>query len=139
MKQSQFQKGNYNEWSNIVTKLLPETDTILRDMFLPKLDGALKSMLGGYADIKREELNACPFIDADSFKGVSVEITYIVEDFHVQNVPEEAVIADEDALSDYLTEKNIEIQELKIDTMTGKLKLEIAFLFPEESDRSERI
>lgn len=139
MNQPQFQKGNYNEWSKLVSKALPDADTALRDVFLPKLDGALKSMLGSFTDIKREELNAYPYMNKESFEGVCVEISYIVEDFHVQNVPDDAVSADEKALSDYLPENKIRIQELKIDTITGELRLKAIFLFNEETDNSEGI
>ena len=137
MTQSQFQKGNYNEWSSLVYKALPDADTSLREIFLPKLDGALKSMLGSFTDIKREELNAYPYMDKESFEGVCVEITYIVKDFQVLNAPDDAVSADEKSLSDYLPENKIRIQELKIDTMTGELKLKVIFLFNEETDISE--
>lgn len=135
MNQSQFQKGNYNEWDNIVTKCLPNIDTELRNTFLPKLDGALKSMLGSYTDFKREELNAYPFMDGNLFKGVYIEITYIVEDFHVQNVPDKAVSADEETLSNYLPEDKISISELKIDTGTGKLKIKAIFSFNDTEDK----
>lgn len=134
--QSQFQKGNYNEWDTTITKTIPDIDTELRNTFLPKLDGALKSMLGGYTSFTREELNAYPFLEETKFTGVCVEITYIVDDFHVQNVPEEAVHTDEESLQNYLTEGNTIIKELKINTNTGELKITVVFSFNENQEEN---
>lgn len=128
-KNTQFNKGNYNEWYNLISTQLPLVDDELRDSLLPKIDDTLKSMLGNYSDWTREELNAQPYVEDDSFKGVYIEVSYLVDDFKVQSVPKEAVEEDENAIKNYLTEDHIEITTAEIDTNSGLLKLTIIYHF----------
>lgn len=128
-KNTQFNKGNYNEWYNLISTQLPLVDDELRDSLLPKIDDTLKSMLGNYSDWTREELNAQPYVEDDSFKGVYIEVSYLVDDFKVQSVPKEAVEEDENVIKNYLTEDHIEITTAEIDTNSGLLKLTIIYHF----------
>lgn len=128
-KNTQFNKGNYNEWDDLVSTQLPLVDTTLRETILPKLEDTLASMLGYYSDWTKEELNARPYVEDDSFKGVYIEVSYLVDDFKVQSVPTEAVEEDEKAISDYMTEDNIEITSTDIDTTNGLLKITMLYHF----------
>lgn len=128
-KNTQFNKGNYNEWDTLVTKKLPLVDKTLRETILPKLDDTLTSMLGYYSDWTKEELNARPYVEEDSFKGVYIEISYQVEDFKVQNAPRDAVEEDETSISNYMTENTVEIISTEIDTTTGNMKIVLLYHF----------
>ena len=139
VRNAQFNKGNYNEWDNLVTTQLPLVDVTLREEILPKLDSVLSSMLGGYSEWSREELNARPYVDDSSFKGVYIEVAYFVEDFKVQNVPDEAVEEDEKALSDYMSGGNIEITSTEIDTNTGILKITALYHFDALKENTEEM
>lgn len=137
-KNTQFNKGNYNEWDDLVSTQLPLVDTTLRETILPKLEDTLASMLGYYSDWTKEELNARPYVEDDSFKGVYIEVSYLVDDFKVQSVPTEAVEEDEKAISDYMTEDNIEITSTDIDTTNGLLKITMLYHFDDfEKEETE--
>jgi hypothetical protein len=136
-KNTQFNKGNYNEWYNLISTQLPLVDDELRDSLLPKIDDTLKSMLGNYSDWTKEELNAQPYVEDDSFKGVYIEVSYLVDDFKVQSVPKEAVEEDEKSITDYLTEDHIEVTNTEIDTNSGLLKLTIIYHFNEDEIETE--
>lgn len=137
-KNTQFNKGNYNEWDDLVSTQLPLVDTTLRETILPKLEDTLASMLGYYSAWTKEELNARPYVEDDSFKGVYIEVSYLVDDFKVQSVPTEAVEEDEKAISDYMTEDNIEITSTDIDTTNGLLKITMLYHFDDfEKEETE--
>ena len=136
-KNTQFNKGNYNEWDDLVSTQLPLVDETLRETILPKLEDTLTSMLGYYSDWTKEELNARPYVEDDSFKGVYIEVSYMVEDFKVQSVPTEAVEEDEKAISDYMTEENVEITGTDIDTTSGLLKITMLYHFDDYKDEED--
>lgn len=139
---TQFNKGNYNEWDSLICIQLPLVDKVLRDTLLPKIEDTLTSMLGYYSSWTKEELSARPYVEEDSFKGVYIEISYIVEDFKVQSVPIEAVTEDETAISNYLCGDNIESVNTEIDTTTGLLKISALYKFTitkEEDNSNDKV
>jgi len=127
----QFESGNYNSWYESVTNTMPKINNVVRNDIIPSLDTVLNSMLGQYSDIIKKSINMSYIINDTSIDGMLCNILYYIEDFKVQNVPDEAVKKDTDAISYVFNDKKYKIREIKINTNSGELNIIFEFMYDE--------
>ena len=107
---SQFKKGNYNAWCKFITKVLPTTDTILREKVLPQFDAVLASMLGRNRHVSREELKVEPVKGSElGLTAIKYTVVYSAQEMKVP---------------DFLGIPEIIVNSFKIDNKTGMLELQ---------------
>lgn len=117
-----FNKGNYNKWDEFVYETLPNINKLIRHEIIPQIDGVLISMLGDRSNIFKESINVTQNCDK-KLSSISLDISYIIEDWKVFNAPATAIEADEKSLMDSLSNDRYQLQSLNIDTRTGELKI----------------
>ena len=122
---SQFKKGNYNAWCKFITKVLPTTDTILREKVLPQFDAVRASMLGANRHVSREELKVEPIKGSElGLTAIRYTVSYFAQEMKVPDAPEKAVEADTQAiLKVFLEIPEIVVNSFKIDNKSGLLEL----------------
>ncbi len=123
---SQFKKGNYNAWCKFITKVLPTTDTILREKVLPQFDAVLASMLGRNRHVSREELKVEPVKGSElGLTAIKYTVVYSAQEMKVPDAPAKAVETDTQAiLNVFLGIPEIIVNSFKIDNKTGMLELQ---------------
>ena len=137
MVTTQFEQGNYNEWYNSVIFLMPKINDLIRHDLLATLDETLLAMVGGYSDIKRDAIDMVYMLDDDAMSGITCKLSYIVDDFKVNNAPDEAVVTDQNAIKGMFEGKPYTIRELTIDKTTGKLSMTVDFFYKQLEDKKE--
>ena len=123
MKSSQFNSGNYNSWDKLVKQTLPEVNSTIRNVLIPKIDSILESMLGPDAPFTKENIDISQKFSSNQIEGVICDITYIVDDFQVPDAPKDAIDKDIEAITEALKDEKYNITELNISTSDGKLTL----------------
>ena len=123
MKSSQFNSGNYNSWDKLVKQTLPEVNSTIRNVLIPKIDSILESMLGPDAPFTKENIDISQKFRSNQIEGVICDITYIVDDFQVPDAPKDAINKDIEAITEALKDEKYNITELNISTSDGKLTL----------------
>ena len=137
MKNSQFNSGNYNDWDNIVKKILPQINKTLRYTAIPTIDEKLALMVGSNAEIIKESIDIEQIVDRDGLKGIKALITYYVDEFKVPNAPQDAIDTDETSLREFLNCDTFEVVDINIDTNDGMLNLTIEFLIEDFAEDDE--
>ena len=134
MNNEQFEKGNYNEWDNIVKEVLPNANKIIRYTLLPELDKTLKSMLGQVSQWTREEINVSQCLEDNRLSSVLYTISYMVDDFNVPEASKEAIETDQDAIRQALESDEVAIDSVVIDTSNGRLTVTARIPLEEEEE-----
>lgn len=137
MKNSQFNSGNYNDWDNIVKKILPQINKTLRYTAIPMIDEKLALMVGSNAEIVKESIDIEQIVDRDGIKGIKASITYYVDEFKVPNAPQEAIDTDIASITEFLNCDTFEVVDINIDTNDGMLNLTIEFLIEDFAEDDE--
>ena len=137
MNNEQFEKGNYNEWDNIVKEVLPNANKIIRYTLLPELDKTLKSMLGQVSQWTREEINVSQCLEDNRLSSVLYTISYMVDDFNVPEASKEAIETDQDAIRQALESDEVAIDSVVIDTSNGRLTVTARIPLEEEEDEQD--
>ena len=137
MNNEQFEKGNYNEWDNIVKEVLPNANKIIRYTLLPELDKTLKSMLGQVSQWTREEINVSQCLEDNRLSSVLYTISYMVDDFNVPEASKEAIETDQDAIRQALESDEVAIDSVIIDTSNGRLTVTARIPLEEEEDEQD--
>ena len=137
MNNEQFEKGNYNEWDNIVKEVLPNANKIIRYTLLPELDKTLKSMLGQVSQWTREEINVSQCLENNRLSSVLYTISYMVDDFNVPEASKEAIETDQDAIRQALESDEVAIDSVVIDTSNGRLTVTARIPLEEEEDEQD--
>lgn len=137
MKNSQFNSGNYNDWDNIVKKILPQINKTLRYTAIPMIDEKLTLMVGSNAEIIKESIDIEQIVDRDGLKGIKASITYYVDEFKVPNAPQDAIDTDETSIREFLNCDTFEVVDINIDTNDGMLNLTIEFLIEDFAEDDE--
>lgn len=137
MKNQQFEKGNYNEWDNIVKEVLPNANKTIRYTLLPLLDETLKSMLGQVSEWTKEEINVSQNLNDNKLDSIIYTITYIVNDFNVPEASKEAIETDQDAIRLALESDEVAIDSVTIDTSDGKLTVIARIPLEEKEDEQD--
>ena len=76
-------------------------------------------------------------LDDDAMSGITCKLSYIVDDFKVNNAPDEAVVTDQNAIKGMFEGKPYTIRELTIDKTTGKLSMTVDFFYKQLEDKKE--
>lgn len=137
MKNQQFEKGNYNEWDNIVKEVLPNANKTIRYTLLPLLDETLKSMLGQVSEWTKEEINVSQNLNDNKLDSIIYTIIYIVNDFNVPEASKEAIETDQDAIRLALESDEVAIDSVTIDTSDGKLTVIARIPLEEKEDEQD--
>ena len=137
MKNQQFEKGNYNEWDNIVKEVLPNANKTIRYTLLPLLDETLKSMLGQVSEWTKEEINVSQNLNDNKLDSIIYTITYIVNDFNVPEASKEAIETDQDAIRLALESDEVAIDSVTIDTSDVKLTVIARIPLEEKEDEQD--
>ena len=137
MKNQQFEKGNYNEWDNIVKEVLPNANKTIRYTLLPLLDETLKSMLGQVSEWTKEEINVSQNLNDNKLDSIIYTITYIVNDFNVPEASKEAIETDQDAIRLAIESDEVAIDSVTIDTSDGKLTVIARIPLEEKEDEQD--
>ena len=137
MNNEQFEKGNYNEWDNIVKEVLPNANKIIRYTLLPELDKTLKSMLGQVSQWTREEINVSQCLEDNRLSSILYTISYMVDDFNVPEASKEAIETDQDAIRQALESDEVAIDSVVIDTSNGRLTVTARIPLEEEEDEQD--
>lgn len=134
--QTQFKKGNYDEWYRICTEKAPAVNRTVRHGIIPALESKLTAMVGAYSSIEKDSISMSFRSEGDALSGLVCRITYLVDDFHVANVPQDAVDEDRKAIQEALGADGYTVESVEIDTNTGMLSIEVAFGFGDSDDEA---
>ena len=118
-----FKSGNFNTAERWGKEVIPSKFTEVRYTIIPKIEKVLLEMLGTTANIVKDSLNVFQIASKDGLEGFSCELSYIVDDFQVEDAPREAVNEDEQKLRDALELDTAHLKTVNIDTKTGKLSI----------------
>lgn len=127
-----FNKGNYNDWDNLVTKIFPKTLTTIRQEFLTTLDNTLLAMLGNNPSLIKDSIDVNKNFENKDFTSISIIIHYIVNEFNVPTAPQKAIDSDINTIKEQLLNiQNIYNLSVDIDTTDGQLiiSFDIKFRF----------